>query len=360
MIKEQNNITKKIFYLFLIVLVVVIGFLTIAYLIKDPSSSGEYELKIYGNSNGYICLEGETLCNNVVFTIPTDTNDAKLLTVSEYQSFLLFKDNTLKVYNLDTKEVTELKLENKYDEYELVTNTKDTLLVGVIYKKGNTTGYYNIQKDKKLYENKNFDEIYPINEKVIGAVKNDEEKNYLLSTETDKIINTADGECIKYSTEDDFILQKEGCMGEPTVEIYSSNANIIASNLYSKDYSITNGELNIIEDNQMVTYTKEGSVKEESKQYNKLLQIVGNYMIAVDTTNELIVTDGKDLRIVVTPWNENYYYNWGLTEYKDNYIIIVVEDLHDDESMDASGMRYRVDLKTKDVGSSKVESLYQN
>ena len=149
-------------------------------------------------------------------------------------------------------------------------------------------------------------------------------------------------------------------MGEPVVDIYSTNLNIIAENLYSKDYSIVNNELNIIEDNQMITYNKEGNIEGENKSYNKLLQVIDKYMIAVDNTNELIVTDGKDLRIVVTPWNDRYYYNWSLAELNDNTITIVVEDNHDEESMEASGMKYRVNLKTKEVNSSKVEHLYQN
>ncbi len=357
--QNQTKKTSKIIYLLLIVLVVVIGFLTISYLLKDTSDKGKYELKIYGNKNGYICLDGETLCDLVVYTIPTDSIDAKILSVSEHQNFLLFKDSTLKIYNINTKEITELKLENSYDEYELVTNLEDTLVVGVIYKSAERTGYYNISKDQKIYENRNYDELYPINDKVIGAIKKDGEKNYLLSTDTDKVITSSTGECITYDIKEEFILEEEGCMGEPTINLYSSNANLIASNIYSKDYSIYNGDLNLIEDNKMITYNKEGIKQSESKQYYKLLQIVNEYMIAVDT-NELIITDGKDLRIVVTPWNELYYYNWTFTEYKDNTIEIVVEDEHDSASTNSSGMKYRINLKTKNVGSSKIEYLYEN
>ena len=154
--KEQTKITKKIIYLFLIVLVVVIGFLTITYLLNDPSSTtATYELKVYGNKNGYICLDGETLCDMVVFTIPSETSNAKVLAVSDYQKYLLFGDNHLKVFDTDTKKVTELKFDNKYDEYKLVTDTKDTTLIGVIYKNKNTTGFYNIAKDQIFMKIKN-------------------------------------------------------------------------------------------------------------------------------------------------------------------------------------------------------------
>lgn len=357
--KEKTNITKKIFYLFLIVLIVVIGFITITYLLKDSSSKEQHELKIYGNKNGYICLDGETLCDTVVFTIPTDSNDSKILAVSEYQSFILFKDTSLKVYNIETKEITELKLDNKYDEYKLVTDIKDTLLVGIIYKKDNITGYYNIKKDQKLYENKNYDELYPINENYIGAYKNEDE-SYLLSTDSDKIVTSSIGECLNYNVVDDFVIIEKGCLGEPSITVLSTNFDIIANNIYSNEYSIYNNELHVIENNELVTYNKEGTITSTDKNYGEIFEVVDNYLIALNSNNELIVTDGNNLRIVVTPWNERYYYNWNFTEYKDDTITFVVQEGNDEESMDASGMKYRVNIKTKEVNSAKIEYLYQN
>ena len=87
-------------------------------LIEDSEEELLYKLNVYKYENGRLCLEyNEDYCKDVAFTIPTKTEDTKVLAFDTEYLFVLYEDNNeLKIYNKNLGESQTVTLENNYKE----------------------------------------------------------------------------------------------------------------------------------------------------------------------------------------------------------------------------------------------------
>ena len=116
---------------------------------KDDEEVLVYNLNVYKGNSGYLCQEyTETYCKDIAFTIKTATSNANILALDN--NYVLYNDNHLKLYNIKTKEIKEILLENNYNNYSLDYSI-DKNIQGILYSSiDNKSGYYNIINGTKL------------------------------------------------------------------------------------------------------------------------------------------------------------------------------------------------------------------
>ncbi len=337
---------------------------------KEPEENLPYTLSIPKSEYGYLCKVASEGCSSSL-EIPTKTEDAKLLAISSLSNIVLYKDDVLRTYNVKSKKIDKIKLEDAYDAYDIATNEDETEVIGIIYKDGEKTvdysttydlvGFYNIKLDTKLYEDKNYNYIYSISDKYIGATTENEEatQNHLLSTTKEEEILHKYGTCVMYDTEDEFILEKEGCIGEQGATIYTPDKKVLAQELSSNEFSIYNKQLYFKQDNKVVIYNIKGNKVKESSNYQEVLDIIENYVVAVNNNKLIISSLDKDFTKELDDWNDEKYYHYMISGYyKENELsnenekeagIYLIVGNHGADSSDSSGIEYYFNPETKEV-----------
>lgn len=217
---------------------------------KNEQSKDPYTLTIYKCKNGKL-ERPYTECGpkNPYKKIKTETTNAKVLTVSKNEKYILINDGNAKILNNETEELKEITLNPTYYEYNLLTY--ENKLIGITYKKeklpsneNNTYSYYDLEKDKILYEN-TYPSIVLLNEHyLLGATLKNE--TYLLDTHEEKII-----------TEINHLLEEKD--GTEELKIYASEKDVITT-IYNKEndvYKIYN-----IEEKEKLKNINKLSIKE--------------------------------------------------------------------------------------------------
>ena len=147
------------------------------------------ELIIYYTEDGNLYNPTTNCCktSEVYKTIKTETKNAQILDISNDDKYILIKDKIVKLYNNETEEFTELNLESDYEIYTFQT-TKENDLIGITYYKYkefqnyNASGFYNIKTKEKLYDME-YSVINLIDSQTLEAIKKEENKKYILSTD---------------------------------------------------------------------------------------------------------------------------------------------------------------------------------
>jgi hypothetical protein len=125
-----NENKKKINPLLIIlVILIAIAFLVGAFILgtkfadkedkkEKDNNNTSYTISIYGSEDGFCEQENEDC--ELIGSIPVKTKEAKILKAYEESQVkhILYNDETLKIYNIETKSISETNLKAEYDEYD--------------------------------------------------------------------------------------------------------------------------------------------------------------------------------------------------------------------------------------------------
>ncbi len=335
--KEQESKNKKGIIIFVIVFLtiflIVTCFITFKYLLpKDndinPDNNQQednanqynykYKLDIYTNEGSYYCKEQSDYCNTLAFTIKTETLDAKVLDIDN-NSYILYKDNGLKLYDINKKEISKIDLEDTYNTYNLVLDENDKLM-GVVYKgiDSEYSAYYNLTTNKKMYENK-YTSINSTNTSDYLSAYGGENQSFLLNAKEEKEefvsskfdnLNCGTYYSVNKLNEKYIYFENEGCESYIIKNIYANNKKLLVKDIHSNYISVYDNYLYILDNNILKKYDVDGNViTTVNVNKDKVKQIINNYLIYIDNNNYLSIMniDNTKENKQVIKWNENKY-----------------------------------------------------
>lgn len=306
----------------------------------EDKNVGNYTLKIYEDQNGNYSLEKKNVNDKIAALINVKNEDAKLhdfSTTSEKNgnlNYVLYYDSTLKLYDVATGTIT--KFDFNYDTYKLQMSYDRKIVQGLIYSyiekqesevetpesenpSNDSTnvetqepinpqakpiyGYYNLTTQKNLYENK-YEELHSIDgDFIYGTIKTTDkedkdcaneicERNYHLLSVTKEMplwINKGIYNSIETrKNENDYFIIFGYTNNESTIsKVYSSRRNEIIEGLEYEDYTFDKENYLYTRINDKVyKYNVNGDLEEESESYQKIINIINNYIIYVE--NDII------------------------------------------------------------------------
>ena len=408
--KERN---KTLIVMIIIILIIFLASLVGAFLLgkqyandetKEPEQQEQQNqqeeqvipttpktIDIYRNSNGIECKKGEKDCK-LIAAIPIKEKNAQIITISEeldeeynyHPRLVLYKDQTLKIYNINKKTVLDIKLEDKYSSYDIQPAYDYSEALGIaVYNEDadyNKTdiAYYDIKEEKLLFENK-YDDITILKGDYI-QVSIDENENMddfddgkykvnLLNLKTQKEVIKSKGACTYFSIEtiDNRIIiyNVSGCIGSDSISVYNDKYTKLLNVVSSNEWEITSdNKIRYIKGNRAVTIDLDGKVLSQSKQYKKILHLIDGHILYHDDKN-LYLTDEKKLNVKLSEWKKGYYYHYPIsgyfdqeffedyeTEKKEGYYFVVE---YDDEY--ATGVELYFNPKTNEIKRYEVEEV---
>ena len=272
-----------------------------------------YTLDVYKQESGYFCKEKSDYCKDVAFTIKTQTNDAKILYVSE--DYILYNDNQLKIYNVKSKNVKKVKLENSYNQYTLIYDSEGNVQ-GILYTSINKkSGYYNISTNTKMYDLK-YDNLYGFNDGFLRACK--DKSIYLLNIDNEKeelVYNTGNS-CDKYIGLGFEITNYNGknfyrIVGEPnTYMLYSNSKKVIYDKEIKEEaISFNNEFVYFVDGNNIKKYDIDGNLSSTYNLPNNFKGLIANYAVYVENENLSLMDTDKNKSVVLDKWNDDYYFD---------------------------------------------------
>lgn len=366
-----NKIENKPLTIFLVI-VLIIGLCCVSYFVyeialkqylKNSENIKQYTLNIYQNEYG-ICGDQNNICNELSFSIETYTSNSKYIAIDNNDSFILYDDNGLYLYNIKKKESNKINLDNNYLNYELYLNNKKDSVVGIIYSKDDyKEGYYNIQKNIKLYEGV-YDNIEFLDENYIEAYNGDLNQSYLLGTNNnkeeltfkqDENICNFNYQLYNYNGKY-YFLEIDECDIPLIKKIYDNNKNILFEGVKEKHkISFVGGFLYLISDNHIQKYDTSGNILASNKDFTNVLSLINNYVVNVkDNTLNLFNFDTKE-EIKIGEWNDNYIFNYYESNYLTREYLDSIGELEKEE-----GFYITIDFKEIDLEGNTGINYYYN
>ncbi len=343
---------NNVFYIIITILLIIIFILSLMLINtrnnkcinqKDDNADKFNEIKIYNSRNGFITEK--TSKSEYIGTIKTtDINihiyDGIIL-YSESDKIdglvLLYKDDDkIKIYNTKLEVETILDLKNNYDEYHLVYDQETKKIEGISFLDGvqkeydtyleiEYSGYYDLNLKKEIYVGKGYYDFTYINSNKIKAKKGFSNNLYLnlLDLKEEKILlsdkydNTNCGSIDYIGLTANYIISgKPGCMGKYMTEatIYDENMNVVIENIEQSNIEIYLNNLYVSKNNKIYRFTN-GNEKYESNEFEKVIDIINDHFIIVENGN-IVITNERNKKIIVAPWNDNLNYQQILSGYK--------------------------------------------
>lgn len=253
------------------------------------------ELLVYKSSNGDLCIYdfcSEQKYGEVeAFRIKAKSENAKLIASERTNSFILYDDNGIKIYDVKNNRSIKTTLENNYDTYEIYLNEAENNILGIGYQNEDFSfGYYNVSLKKKLYDNK-----YKIEYSPMELQKSDDylsfrtnDTAYLVSSKQEKIeLSDKMDAYVNYNIYkignshiialgnniEDFIINK----------LYTYNKELFYGNENGEEkFSFYNGYIYINDNGIIKKYNTNGNLISQSSKYNDLRIITNNYAIYYD------------------------------------------------------------------------------
>ena len=311
-------------------------------------------LRVYYNKEAFCMKESEDCVEYI--TIKTETNNIKLLD-TEDKKYVVYRDGDIvKIYDADKKSsiVTDMDLKENCQICRFEEDPVSHKVSGVTYREKSTDffSYYSFKLGKTIYKNKYY-ELDQIDDKYLSGTLVTCVEDYncnpvgadLLSIDEEKIVMSSERNVI-----DSFYLNY-GVLRSNNNRFYlliiSEDANLYYK-IYNKDlkeilsFDINNmpnetnldineqGQLYVINGKFVDVYDTNGKMIKRSKSFDKVFQIIGDYIV-VEKNGKLVITtvDGKK-EIDMCEWNNDKIMHTGLsgwyTENGKNGIYLVVED----------------------------------
>ena len=326
--------------------------ITTTYSVKfeiETKEEYKYKLDVYKVNESYLyyCEEkgiqtDDGICNILVLSIPTKTNDTKILAFDSNYLFILYRDgDELYIYEIANKSSQKIGLETNYKKYELYTNLNKEKIIGVIYCKSDySCGYYNPIEDKKLYSNKtpgiNF---YPVSEDYISATVENGDGVSLLSTHEEKVLLTTGGYYfIAYGNDNNYLL----C---PTIFSDGSSTSIYCESLYDRDLNMVMYKTTVTPYDNALYFNEDNKMKK--------LSLNGNISVFRTCDNECwLDTDGY---IIYNNKNNIMFENIKTGKFIDNGELNTYENYY---GIDGKYLIYEFNNKIK-VEDLETEKIYE-
>lgn len=362
---------KQNIMIFIITATVVILFALVLICIDPKNKSdnnyesllkGEINIYKYNENRDEYCLEqGDMVCKEVALTIEVnDITTAKGLEINK--NYLLYRDSeNVILYDLVKKEqIKKINLSDDYSDYNIFLD-ESSKAVGIVYSDDDNNGYYNIETDEVLYENKydelEIDRFSALNDItiLIGKTKINDAlyKKVLLDINQEKELIVEE---VNPDNQDYNIIKTEkgnyylSGHGSPTshnpwaYDIYSKDLKKIASNIDDIHFHFDLDEnLYVYENNVITKYDVNGN-KIYSKNLGEIIEIAYNYVIKVKDNNLVLVNINDETETKLTEWKDTYYYNQAVTYKKDGKITITVG--YNEEHQDFEAKVISIDVKT--------------
>ena len=328
---EKSNNKKRI-----CVILIILGlvFILVGYFINNigkqsTNNNGEdkidkdeaeliYDLEVYKSESGYLCLKkDDSYCKELAFVIKTETENNKLLAFDKEYKFVLYSDDdNLKIYNRELDESQGILLEDKYEKYEIYTNSSKDNIEGILYQttseNSSITGYFNVLTGKKMYNEKYETLSSDSSNELLQGCKNS--TIYLLNkSEEIEELSFKNPENIECSGHYVYGFQVEKyndkqfyrVVGEfETETVYSNSKQVIYDKkLKEQEISFNDGFVYFVNDKKVKKYDIDGNLISTSKEYKDIKGLLNNYVIYVKDGN--LVLDNLDIEEtkIIDKWN---------------------------------------------------------
>ena len=283
----------------ILVILSLIGFLGY-YVWNNFFSEKMTTLSVYKDINNNICGESSETCNIFAFDLIVD-GKAEILDTNNY--YVLYKTDTINLYDILSKETRVIELPNTYDKYELAFDYYTNRLIGIYYydrvsKINNRevygmSGFYNLKVNRLLYQDKYNTSLKLISNEYLTATNYDTStqtyKNDLISVSEEKVVATS----TVTSAAHDFSIHENDVgyfiyeeLPNDEYNFYTQGGKLINEQpIASKYYSYYEDYLYIYKDYkmQLVQYDINGNII-STKQYNildsiEIIAVYQNYII---------------------------------------------------------------------------------
>ncbi|MBR6690589.1 MAG: hypothetical protein IKL65_04600 [Bacilli bacterium] len=318
--------------------------------IKEGKKISVYKL----DYDGFIVYTGvNENSSTIAGTITCKTEECTY--ISAYDKYVLIEEESeyyLYDYTTDSLNFGPFKLTNEYDV--LVHNN---ILYGIIYNENDLNNIYNVQTGKTLKNVKGF--LLP------GEMDFDPtimyKYNYAIFVNNDKneFINLKTGN-VSYSIKESIVsfIEKNKIVYITTLtpnnkyKIYNSNGKALFDGKEYINFIMNDNEFLVSTETNFKVYDKNLNIKVSSKNYDKVLGLYQDFVVATKGNN-LILLSTKDKEYITfeNVWDDStniFHYN--LTRKSNNKISVIIEDKKMPIAGSSRGIEYYYDIKTKESG----------
>ena len=351
---------------------------------EEPVDNYKYDTKVYANNWSYSFEK--TDWNEYAYSIKTETVNPKV--IIKKGDLVLYNDNTLKVLDVKTKKITDLKITKKYDDYKMNLSKDRKKVVGLVGSSKNSRGevisesYINLVTGKTLYQD-NKNDLSVLNEDyLINYVENGKDENdmsifdlHIMSTNEERVVKKLSdfGVCeniVESENDSNIFAVSQGCVGISSYRFMNSNFEYFTDELNGNEFAYTkNGNLYVLMDNTINEYDEKGKVINTIRLDGEVMHIFNDYYLTKEN-DRFYIKDYKNFsKVLGNVPNDKYYYHFAISGYYDKnalssekeksagyYFIIELGS----ESMgdgDGAGIEYYFDPITKEVDSWELEHV---
>ena len=253
---------------------------------KDVDTTDyKYTMNIYKNQYDRLCSEANESCNIIAYTLKTETENAKIVGIEEYDfAYILYNDNGLKLYNVKTQKIVKTNLDTNYDSYELF-KVDDNYLSASYYDFDNKTGC-----------------VYLVNVENGNIELKDKVKYGGLGYYSHKLNNNS------------FYILGSQIETSTIKKIYNNDKKLFFENetdeiIGDEKYSFFKDNLYVYNNNVVKKYNADGKLISTSKKYENFKQLIEDKIIYVKDDKLVVesLSDGSLKEIV--SWSDNYNYD---------------------------------------------------
>ncbi len=359
---KNKKVIKGIIVVLIIILIGATYFTIQMLTIKPVETNNKDQLKytleekyttnnLYCNINSNSILKDECEKNyKGTYSIKVENKNAKTLAADNLtKRYILYDDNTLKIYDTYKKEIINLNIENKYTNYQILLDSnleKPTALI-LTNKENNTKELYNILSqeminlkdttNEEFYDKtKTFDGKYIVATNKTGTPHYDYFINVITKErvlkgsdyEKDNSCSETDSKVIKSNDKYYFYVSCTAASSHINEKFYNEEGKLIIdmnSDTSIKTYfhySVNNGYLYVANKDTILKYDNTGKLLETNEDYKDIVQLANNYVFYLDSSKKLTITnlDTKETSTLLDLSNkENFSFdNWNFDIYNES------------------------------------------
>ncbi len=334
------------------------------YRYDEETMGGKFQVYTNENTSGSVQVG--------VITCKTENCEYK----NAYQKYAVVKEeNKYYIYNYE-KDSLEFGPFNVIDESNLSSSViagYDNVLYGIYYNEDNSYNMYSLLVGKTFKNVKG--KLSSINSSASRIYKygyvifeNNNKYNFV-NLKTGNVSYTIDGILNQSSFVEDtknnivYILSYTNNNSDE-FKIYNSNGKLLFNGNKYKNISILENSLMVSTGTTYQIYDSNLKLKTSSKKYNKILNFYSDFIVVVNTDNnlEIVDTSDKELATFDLVWDDSRYkFHQLISGWYDkdgkHGIYLVVEDTTIPYGTDGSGLEYYYIPSTKETGVIQTKGV---